>query len=652
MSLCRLALLAIAAAEFYEPCTPAQALQALRAVGSLDAGSGDFNSFCQGSPTSPSRRQNFTGCGCFAGLLAVKEEVVYELAKLKVLRQVDAKKLQNRSAALQLYRIKLRRGPGLAEARAALREKFKQVQHSLSYTAGMALRFADERNLGFQGDRFAALMSEFLVYFKLEYTEPAYGMMVQNHNTCLLDIFAGRCEKRNLPIFEKFPAVQGPPQEGFMLDFLGVSVPIEADCQERQFALLAPGRTMLCEYYKSGMPLPRVWPVLDEEYLEWADILTTAMDAAKAGRPFRMAEFGSGPYGIWAMRAAKAFTAVAAADQPCELLLVEPFELGDGSILQTHTAMNLPLGRCEFLVHEDLLSTNDQVKALLGSGDLWDLVDIDIQGAEHEILPGLFAWLSTRVRRLHVSTHTRQIHWQLVEELERDGWQIQAQYPTFSMVGLENNALGSFLTCDGHISDCTPADIRPETCIEEKGRLAVARMGGQPNWKIGCQLLRLWCWFWPSPPAERCVPCPSIDHPTGTKRLGTVDYGLEMLGVVAPAIDSMVHQKRKYRTDFEPLMRKQSTQGVWPLYNRGYFTGKQIAMRLLLHERLEMMAQILSLSMAVIASHVRRHMVCFMDSTAAEHALRKGYAKGEAFTKTLACLWSWVAETGLQLSTE
>ena len=36
---------------------------------------------------------------------------------------------------------------------------------------------------------------------------------------------------------------------------------------------------------------------------------------------------------------------------------------------------------------------------------------------------------------------------------------------------------------------------------------------------------------------------------------------------------------------------------------------------------LEMMAQILSV--AVIAPHVRGHMVCFIDNTAAEHALRK-----------------------------
>ena len=63
---------------------------------------------------------------------------------------------------------------------------------------------------------------------------------------------------------------------------------------------------------------------------------------------------------------------------------------------------------------------------------------------------------------------------------------------------------------------------------------------------------------------------------------------------------------------------------------------------------LEMMAQILSI--AVIAPHVQGHLVCFVDNTAAEHALRKGYSKDESFTKTLACFWAWVADKNLQLS--
>ena len=62
---------------------------------------------------------------------------------------------------------------------------------------------------------------------------------------------------------------------------------------------------------------------------------------------------------------------------------------------------------------------------------------------------------------------------------------------------------------------------------------------------------------------------------------------------------------------------------------------------------LEMMAQIL---MAVIARHVQGHLVRFIDNTAAEHALRKGYSKDEALTKTLSCFWAWIAQHNLQLS--
>ncbi|CAE7506530.1 unnamed protein product [Symbiodinium natans] len=277
-------------------------------------------------------------------------------------------------------------------------------------------------------------------------------MLVENHNTCLLDVFAGTCSQKNLPIYEHFPSVQGPAEEGYMLDFLGVSMPIDADCTRKQFALLAPGRTMMCQYYSRGLTLPRGWPMLDEEYLEWADGLTAAVQAARAGRPFRMAELGSGPYGIWAMRAAKAFAKYAAPDLPCELLLAEPFAMGDGSLLRDHTAMNLPPGRCRFVVHTEPVTTNDQVKALLGSGDVWDLLDVDVDGAERTMLTGLFGWLLTRVRRLHLSTHSRDIHWSFMKSLEREGWEVQAHYPTLSLVGLQDNGMGRFLNCDGHIS--------------------------------------------------------------------------------------------------------------------------------------------------------------------------------------------------------
>ena len=41
---------------------------------------------------------------------------------------------------------------------------------------------------------------------------------------------------------------------------------------------------------------------------------------------------------------------------------------------------------------------------------------------------GLMRWLSSRVRRLHLSTHSRVIHWDFVRELEGSGWRVMAQY--------------------------------------------------------------------------------------------------------------------------------------------------------------------------------------------------------------------------------
>ena len=40
---------------------------------------------------------------------------------------------------------------------------------------------------------------------------------------------------------------------------------------------------------RQQLPVPRTWPVLDEEYLEWADVLKSALEAAEHGRPLRVA---------------------------------------------------------------------------------------------------------------------------------------------------------------------------------------------------------------------------------------------------------------------------------------------------------------------------------------------------------------------------
>lgn len=70
------------------------------------------------------------------------------------------------------------------------------------------------------------------------------------------------------------------------------------------------------------------------------------------------AEVGAGTHGIWASRAAKAFLRHAPPWASCELLLVEPFVMGDGSALRTHVQKNFPENRCKFQVfwpHDKLL---------------------------------------------------------------------------------------------------------------------------------------------------------------------------------------------------------------------------------------------------------------------------------------------------------
>jgi hypothetical protein len=68
-------------------------------------------------------------------------------------------------------------------------------------------------------------------------------------------------------------------------------------------------------------------------------------------------------------------------------------------------------------------------QALLAPGEPWDLLDIDAQGMEHPFLHGIVGWLRHRVRRLHVSTHDRAIHWEILQWLKEMGMSENGVYP-------------------------------------------------------------------------------------------------------------------------------------------------------------------------------------------------------------------------------
>ncbi|CAE7362007.1 unnamed protein product [Symbiodinium natans] len=188
-------------------------------------------------------------CGCFPGYVAILANLQMQLWNFRAFRQADAKALSNATEAMWRYRLKLRPGKDSALARAAFRERFGTAQDYLTWKGRRALCFLDETCLEQPEAHALDIAIDLLTIFRLTQTVPSYKLQVENHNVCLLDIWAGKCEKSNLPIFEHFPAVQGPSLEGYTLDFLGVTEPL-LDCAilETKLRRFAPVRTMPCKY--------------------------------------------------------------------------------------------------------------------------------------------------------------------------------------------------------------------------------------------------------------------------------------------------------------------------------------------------------------------------------------------------------------------
>ena len=63
---------------------------------------------------------------------------------------------------------------------------------------------------------------------------------------------------------------------------------------------------------------------------------------------------------------------------------------------------------------------------------------------------------------------------------------------------------------------------------------------------------------------------------------------------------------------------------------------------------LEMLAQLFAV--LAVLPHVRGHLLCFVDNSAAQHALTKGYSKDVSFTKVLGCFSRFLASKSVALS--
>jgi FkbM family methyltransferase len=238
--------------------------------------------------------------------------------------------------------------------------------------------------------------------------------------------------------------------------------------------------------YYSGMltdesALPLRYPPFDEEYFEWVDILEAV---ERADETFVMIELGAG-YGRWCARAAAAarrksncrYHFVAVEAEPAHFRWIHehfrdngidpgeheliwaavgaqpgfvPFWVGAadgwyGQSIAVNQAPPLPdatarrrlkarsaLGRPPVIRSDEpsvVWTPCVTLADLLAPYPRVDLIDLDVQGAEYDVLASAIDVLDQRVRRLHIGTHSPQIEQQLRELLSAHGWQSVNDYP-------------------------------------------------------------------------------------------------------------------------------------------------------------------------------------------------------------------------------
>ena len=216
------------------------------------------------------------------------------------------------------------------------------------------------------------------------------------------------------------------------------------------------------------------YPGFNEEYFEWVDILESV---AEASGTYVMVELGAG-YGRWLMRAASAlrrrpecvFRSVAVEPEPDHFRwLVQNYRdngLDPGEHELTWAAIGAQSGYVPFWIGEadgwygQAVSSSARsqppdvkerrrlkARSALGRPPSWnvkektvvwvpqvtlldilapyprvDLIDLDVQGAEVDVLQPAMGLLTARVRRVHIGTHAEALESRLRDLFTHYGW--------------------------------------------------------------------------------------------------------------------------------------------------------------------------------------------------------------------------------------
>ena len=264
------------------------------------------------------------------------------------------------------------------------------------------------------------------------------------------------------PVFEGISPWSGKIPPGFLADFLGT---ITRYAFEENMP--SPYKT------RSNRATRPNLPQFGEEYFEWIDLLESVRQAKKR---YVFVELGAG-YGLWTVRAAQAikrlnpmpFHAVAVEAEPthfeflkqhfcdngldlCDLRLVRAavwrkrgltkFYIGNASgwygqaIDQSgslHSPRQWPMAFLYLVFYRlGLLQSSRRQRVtwvrsitlcdVLSECQYVDLLDMDIQGAELDVIARDIKLLNDKVRRIHIGTHNSVVEKGLRRIFSDNGW--------------------------------------------------------------------------------------------------------------------------------------------------------------------------------------------------------------------------------------
>lgn len=246
-------------------------------------------------------------------------------------------------------------------------------------------------------------------------------------------------------VFQPFLDLQwfGAFDRAWVRDFLGIRTSATYDCLNGLYRRYHLERQLPCNEHDAYANVSGTvyyagaFPVASEEYLEWIDLLAAVHDTVAARRRFVFLELGA-RYGTWAVRAARAYELLAARrdldSSNYRVTGVEGDHIGYEWML-AHMAANGYGGAAGMVTLHRAVSDRDDVMLPMawegearetpsislvtllkdyGVGEV-ALVDMDIQHYELAACQaaGAMAALGSKVRRVHIGTHSVWLHTQL-----------------------------------------------------------------------------------------------------------------------------------------------------------------------------------------------------------------------------------------------